>query len=426
MDPQVQSQDDTYDIAQQAVSDATTSSFSSGIDIKKVGSRVKQIYPTGVASDGRRYIDIPDEEIGSKFLLKNGDKGLQAIGFANAGDTKEAATLRKEFNALQEIKDFKNARDSWNRASEVPNDGSGDLTLIYSYIKALDPNSVVREGEIDISRATGSVPENLITSYKRVKEGKLLADQQRAEYQSEVGRIYNYKAKIAQQSQAHYSGLASDMGANPEDVVGGIGKIELADLPELPDISQTQKQGLGPVGLLLGAANKASDFLIPEKKRTFLEGGFQELFQKISERAAKQPSGKGNIGQSLKNVGSSFLPDIADISKTAIRAATELAILKGVGGLAKGTVKKVSSKLPTNLPSVKDLITKGPSGAVDEMRSKAIEIAKQKGLTIDGRQAVKVGKEYLKNIPLSKGVAKQIFPTLNKAKMGVDETVQKA
>src|SRR3990167_10856070 len=340
MDPQVQSQDDTYDIAQQAVSDATTSSFSSGIDIKKVGSRVKQIYPTGVASDSRRYIDIPDEEIGSKFLLKNGDKGLQAIGLANAGDTKQAAQLRKEFNALQEIKDFKNARDSWNRARDVPNDGSGDLTLIYSYIKALDPNSVVREGEINISKATGSVPNNLITSYKRVKEGKLLSDEQRAEYQSEVGRFYNYKAQIAQQSQAHYSGLASDMGANPEDVVGGIGKIETAKVPELPDIQQTEKQGLGPVGLLLGAANKASDFLIPEKKRTFLEGGFQELFQKISERAARQSSGKGDIGQTLKNVRSTFLPDIADIAKTAIKPASELAILKGAGGLIKGGTKK--------------------------------------------------------------------------------------
>lgn len=61
---------------------SSQTSLSTGVDIAAVGRRVKQIYPTGVSKDGRSYASIPDEEIGSKYLLANGDKALPALGMS--------------------------------------------------------------------------------------------------------------------------------------------------------------------------------------------------------------------------------------------------------------------------------------------------------------------------------------------------------
>ena len=224
------------------------------MDLKAVGQKVKQIYP--------EYNDISDEQLGLKFITKYGkdENAMAALGVQGTGDVKEAANLRKEFAKETKDSNFKFVQDAYRRTKDVPNTGAGDLSLIYSFIKALDPTSVVREGEINISKATGSVPENLLTAYKRVKEGKLLSDQQRAEYKGEIGRFYNEKAKEQQQRNAFYSGLASDMQIDPQKIIGEYSNLELADIPEAP---QQQQLG-GPLGGILGLAGGAAKQLIPE------------------------------------------------------------------------------------------------------------------------------------------------------------------
>ena len=328
-------QDNQYDMesALQATQQEAATPNAGNVDIASVGKKVKQIYPTGIASDGRRYADMSDEEIGSKYLLKNGDKGLTALGMSTdtQTDTKETASLRKEFHNLKEIKDYKNVLDSWNRAKAVPDDGSGDLTLLYSYIKALDPDSVVREGEINISKATASVPENIVTAYQRVKEGKLLSAQQRKEYQSEIGRMYNARAEQAKQSQAFYSGLATDMQADPASVTGGIGEVKMAEVPEVQ--AQTESGMSGPAGLITAALGAVSDLLIPETNKVPERG--MDILEKQAQIQQKHGDTKGDLMKSAQSALDQTLGIAPDVIGTAIGPAVEGNVLKGAPAAAK-------------------------------------------------------------------------------------------
>ena len=65
---------------------------------------------------------------------------------------------------------------------------------------------------------------------------------------AEGGNIFNNSAKKQKELNAFYTGLASDMGADPQDVVGGIGDIQMANIEQQAPVQQKQTGGL--MGLL--------------------------------------------------------------------------------------------------------------------------------------------------------------------------------
>lgn len=66
---------------------------------------------------------------------------------------------------------------------------AGDLSLIFGYMKILDPGSVVREGEFATAQNTGSVPESISALYNRILNGERLTDKQRADFLSQAKNL---------------------------------------------------------------------------------------------------------------------------------------------------------------------------------------------------------------------------------------------
>jgi len=60
-------------------------------------------------------------------------------------------TLRDEFNTL--TRDFRTVQDAHSKIKSVANTGAGDMSLLYSYVKLLDPGSVVRESDFATAAA---------------------------------------------------------------------------------------------------------------------------------------------------------------------------------------------------------------------------------------------------------------------------------
>lgn len=90
--------------------------------------------------------------------------------------------------ALSFQKDYRDAtKASFTRASaynammQASQDPTpkGDMTMVYSFIKALDPESVVREGEIDLVNANRSIPDRVKGYAQRLATGKALLPQER-------------------------------------------------------------------------------------------------------------------------------------------------------------------------------------------------------------------------------------------------------
>ena len=85
--------------------------------------------------------------------------------------------LRKEFNGLGEIKDFRKVDAAYNKvknATDAKPSPAGDLAIIFNYMKILDPGSVVREGEFATAQNAASVPDQIRNLYNRVVNGERL------------------------------------------------------------------------------------------------------------------------------------------------------------------------------------------------------------------------------------------------------------
>lgn len=70
------------------------------------------------------------------------------------------------------------AYESMMQAAKDPS-AKGDLTMVYSFIKALDPESVVREGEISLVNSNRSIPDQIKGYAQKLATGQNLLPEER-------------------------------------------------------------------------------------------------------------------------------------------------------------------------------------------------------------------------------------------------------
>lgn len=95
----------------------------------------------------------------------------------------------------------------------VSSDPSGalDVALIYDYIKALDPNSAVREGEVDLVRTSSPFLQNVANLPQRITKGSLLPASTRAAILANIERFNQAKKK---QFLSHLKPIANQIKTN--------------------------------------------------------------------------------------------------------------------------------------------------------------------------------------------------------------------
>lgn len=149
-------------------------------------------------------------------------------------DTKGAMDLRKEFQAKN--KDYYTVGDAYGKiikVSEKPS-AAGDLSLIFNYMKMLDPNSVVRESEFqnaENARAwfdQNNVPTYMRLAYEQAKTGNKLLPEQRADFINQAQNLFNAQAERFNNEAAFYTNIANRSGIDPQDVVYNPYKFSIA------------------------------------------------------------------------------------------------------------------------------------------------------------------------------------------------------
>lgn len=140
----------------------------------------------------------------------------------------DATTLRKEFNALPEVKSFSEAQTSFRKIESAAKDASaaGDLALIFAYMKVLDPGSTVREGEFANAQNAAGVPQQVINLYNRAASGERLNPAQRQDFLTSSRRLFDAQRMAYTEQRGRYRTLAERSGVNPDDVTGVEGKTE--------------------------------------------------------------------------------------------------------------------------------------------------------------------------------------------------------
>jgi hypothetical protein len=173
---------------------------------------------------------------------------------AEAGKADATTGLRKEFSGLPEVKSFKEVKVAFDKIGRAARDPSpaGDLSLIFSYMKVLDPGSTVREGEFANAQNATSVPGQIINQYNRMLKGERLAPEMRTDFVNQAGNLFQSHASQYSGAAKKYRGLAEKGGLTPDDVAdefvseqAGPAKVASdADFEALPSGSQF----IGPDG----------------------------------------------------------------------------------------------------------------------------------------------------------------------------------
>lgn len=129
---------------------------------------------------------------------------------------------RKQFDALPEVKTFKKVRPQFNTLRDLarkPNPtAQDDIAMIFNYMKLLDPDSVVREGEFATAQNAAGVPDQVRNMFNRAQNGNRLNPQQRKNI---LGTAYQYYQRYREEyngSAENYRSYARDAGLNPDRV----------------------------------------------------------------------------------------------------------------------------------------------------------------------------------------------------------------
>jgi len=128
-----------------------------------------------------------------------------------------ANTLRDEYNSL--TKDFRTVQDAHTKITTASPTGAGDMSLLYNYVKLLDPGSVVRESEFAAAAASGSFGERVQGAVNRVQTGQRLTENLRKDFIKEANNLYNAQKSGADRVKARYLEMAERSGLNPKDVI---------------------------------------------------------------------------------------------------------------------------------------------------------------------------------------------------------------
>ena len=128
---------------------------------------------------------------------------------------------RKEFNNLQSVKDYANRRGALGiiEASASNPNAAGDMSLIFAYMRMLDPGSVVRTSEFELAAAAGSLPQRVQAQYESVKSGKALTNEQRESFVKRANTIYERATVDFSELYENYEGRARRLGLAPEDAL---------------------------------------------------------------------------------------------------------------------------------------------------------------------------------------------------------------
>jgi hypothetical protein len=141
--------------------------------------------------------------------------------------------LRKEYTSL--TSDLRTINDSMNRmrTASKTNSGAGDIAMVYSYMKMLDPTSVVREGEYATAENTGGVPEKIANVYNKIISGQRLTPSQRQEFLTAADALAQEKSERFSKTRSQFESIARSSGADPSRIMLDEGMAQAAP-PKAP------------------------------------------------------------------------------------------------------------------------------------------------------------------------------------------------
>jgi hypothetical protein len=125
-----------------------------------------------------------------------------------------------------------------------PETGAGDVALVFSFMKMLDPGSVVRESEFALAQNTGGLLTRLQNTLTKAERGEFMTPTQRKEMVALAKQFMDAAQAQADRVQADLMIPVENYNLTPENVFGTAGQPTEQPTPTPPTDALSGAQSL--------------------------------------------------------------------------------------------------------------------------------------------------------------------------------------
>lgn len=185
-----------------------------------------------VAAETARHNKVEEDIKKTAEENKSGENKVLGGKLAFESENK----LRDEYQT--QSKTFVKVRDAYSKVNVAAKDptAAGDIALVYSYMKILDPDSVVREGEFATAQNAASIPDRVLNAYNKALQGERLNEKQRADMVNQAKKVYESQKESQDKLTKNYKGLAKSYGLKEENIITDVSLDQPSQQPAAPDI----------------------------------------------------------------------------------------------------------------------------------------------------------------------------------------------
>lgn len=207
--------------------------------------------PFGPPAPGAIPIKVKDgETVIPKFLVPAQDpltakenREFELKEMEITGKKKEGASkLRDEWLKNPLTKGTQEVATAYEKVSSAGQDPSaaGDISLIFGYMKMLDPGSTVREGEFATAQNAAGVPDIIKNMYNKITTGERLNPAQRQDFIGSAKKVYDAQIRQQEKFNKEFVGLSNKSDIDPSEVVlSGLFQVQSNNNKESPEKPKT-------------------------------------------------------------------------------------------------------------------------------------------------------------------------------------------
>lgn len=143
------------------------------------------------------------------------DAARARAGGGGVAPMSDVMRLRTDYRLQPAVKNARTIQTAFERISNTQDNAVGDLSLIFAYMKMLDPESVVRETEFANAQNAAGVPDQVRNLYNRVASGERLNPNQRAQFRTQAMQLAAGARQGLEKTNAEYRLLAERFSVDP-------------------------------------------------------------------------------------------------------------------------------------------------------------------------------------------------------------------
>jgi hypothetical protein len=179
----------------------------------------------GYTPNPKTQLELENKRLQNIKLRQDISQGGGGGGLSKKEELARINALRDDIRQDPDIKNFIDIRDGYERVQTGASmsNAQGDLSLLFGYMKLLDPTSVVRESEFANAEAAMGYAQKVLNIPNKLIKGNRLTKEAREQFSTAAKSLYGRKEQSYNRAKDFYSESARNAQLDPKQVIRDFG-----------------------------------------------------------------------------------------------------------------------------------------------------------------------------------------------------------